>query len=496
MNSRRRGSVSSISSKRSYEPPVIKPHDTLNDSMNVTTRRSKGRGLSHSSSRTNASINRNQRNGKSSFSASKKNSFSLHKPSNTSFLSPENTTTRNKTTLFSPQLNDENSKQMVLDTPPDAKRQRYGGSVPPLAINETTHEEESPGSEESSKQRVEEETDVNTSIRQPSPKPINPKAVKAMQHPKSVPRPPKQVIKSFFTSALASKNPRVTLSDDLMNDNSVKFETITTATTSISDQRYLAPAGILSFDQVLLPAIGLMEEKMLKKIQSKVQRDAPEYKKAIEQSRLLVRKSILAAIKAVEESRKQLYLQQEQTRKDRTIKRVIAREARAVLKAQERKRQESEMEEQRKVRAAERKKQLQNHFPRNQALRGEVVNLTFNITKLEKEEKRWIQAEKSLIQHEQEKASLDGEQTAAVSPEVVTIRVEKDPLQEQTENTMQDIVLSSTRIQQGLSAVQKILHESETVQKELYDAYQKDHMFHGYQGIQNKAGMIRFLSQE
>ncbi|KAL3929147.1 MAG: hypothetical protein SGBAC_012341 [Bacillariaceae sp.] len=474
----------------------MKPHDTLSDSMNVTTRRSKSRGLSHSSSHTNVSMNRNQRSGKPSFSASKSNSFSLHKSSNASFLSPNKTTTRNKNSFYSPQFNDENSQKMdVLDTPPDAKRQRV--AIPSLAIKEASYGEESSGNEGSRKPQVEEESRMETSVREPSSKPINPKAVKAMKHPESIPRPPKQVIKSFFTTALASKNPRVKLSGDQTNDNSVKFESITTATTSISDQRYLAPAGILSFDEVLLPAIGLMEEKMLKKIQSKVQRDAPEYKKAVEQSRLLVRKSILAAKKAVEECRKQLYLQQEQTRKDLAIKRTIAREARAVRMAQERKRHESKMKEQRKVQAAERKKQLQNQLPRNQALRSEVVNLTLNISKLEKEEKRWIQAEKSLIQHEQEKTSLDVEQSEAVSPKVVTIRVEKDLLQEQTENLMQDIALSSTRIQQGLSVVQNILQESETVQKELYDTYHKDHMFHGYQGIHNKkAGLIRFLSQE
>lgn len=411
-----------------------------------------------------------------------------NKPSNTSFLSPENTSAiLSRSHIFSPQYNDENSEQMVMHSP-ESKRQRF--AIPSLAINEASYEEEVSASEKSHTPQQQQQ-DNDMTLQESSPPPVNPKAIKAMKHPTSIPRPPKQVIKSFFTSALASKSPRVRLLDDEMNDNCVKFETITTATTSISDQRYLAPAGILSFDQVLLPAIGLMEEKLLKKVQAKVQRDSPEYKKAVEKSRMLVRKSVLAAIQAVEESRKQLYLQQEQTRKDLAIKKRIAREAKTLIQEQARKRKQTEMEAQRKVRAAERKKQLELEFPKNKALKEEVISLTLAITRLEKEETRWTKIEESMIRREQQMTSDEDE-----SEQVVTIRVEKDPLQEQTEQTMQEIIISSTRIHQGLVGIQKISQEAERLQKELYNVYNKDHMFHGYQGIQNKAGLIRFLSQD
>ena len=71
----------------------------------------------------------------------------------------------------------------------------------------------------------------------------------------------------------------------------------------------------------------------------------------------------------------------------------------------------------------------------------------------------------------------------------------KNPLQIETEEKVKDIVLASTRIQKGLGMVLKILDDSAVAQKELYDKYKRDHLFHGYQAVDNPGGLIRFLSQ-
>ena len=118
--------------------------------------------------------------------------------------------------------------------------------------------------------------------------------------------------------------------------------------------------------------------------------------------------------------------------------------------------------------------------------------LTSSITQLEKEERLWLQADKALMRSQELNNSDDSEQ---LTKEVV-VQAQKDPLQRVTENSMQDIMIASTRIQQSLSLVRDVIEESEQVRKELYQKYRKDHQFHGYQGAKNAAVLIRFLSQE
>jgi hypothetical protein len=125
----------------------------------------------------------------------------------------------------------------------------------------------------------------------------------------------------------------------------------------------------------------------------------------------------------------------------------------------------------------------------------EVVVLTSSLTQLEKEERMWIQAEQDFLMIVQDKSSSSVPQSDEEDA-IVTIQAPKDPLQDQTEQTLQDIVLASTRIQQGLGMVLEILEESEQVRLDLYQKYRKDHQFHGYQGVRNPRGLIRFLSQE
>jgi hypothetical protein len=66
----------------------------------------------------------------------------------------------------------------------------------------------------------------------------------------------------------------------------------------------------------------------------------------------------------------------------------------------------------------------------------------------------------------------------------------------QMDQKVRDIVLASSRIQNGLGMVLKLLKESEVVRKELYTKYRRDHVFHGYQDVDDPKGMIRFLSQQ
>ena len=298
-------------------------------------------------------------------------------------------------------------------------------------------------------------------------------AARIVQHPVNVPVPSEASIKALFEAALQTYGSN---SDNICT----------------SDQEYLRPAGILSLEQVLLPAIALEEEKALKKVQSKVQRDVPQYRSAMEQTRRLVRQSILAAMQAVSESRTIRCQKQEERREQDAKERRIERQARALIKAQEHERYMELREKERQEKAAKVKQMLKKKLPKNQELWKEVIVLTSSITQLEKEERLWLQADKALMRSQELNDSDDSEQ---LTKEVV-VQAQKDPLQRVTENSMQDIVIASTRIQQSLSLVRDVIEESEQVRKELYQKYRKDHQFHGYQGAKNAAGLIRFLSQE
>ena len=261
----------------------------------------------------------------------------------------------------------------------------------------------------------------------------------------------------------------------------------------VGDQAYLEPAGLLSLDQVLLPALALQEEKAVKKLQAKVQRDAPEYKVAVEHCRKLIRHGVAQAIQAVEEARLHRCQRQQRLRQEQAKERRLEREARARASEEERQHKAQLRQRRKEQEQKERTRTLTRQLPRNQKLWKEVVSLTSAITQLEKEERMWIEAEQELIQAGD--TSADDQQKTETNS-VQSVQAPKAALQEATEESIQDIVLASTRIQQGLGVVLNILEESEQVRKEMYQKYRKDHQFHGYQGVRNPRGLIRFLSQE
>ena len=148
---------------------------------------------------------------------------------------------------------------------------------------------------------------------------------------------------------------------------------------------------------------------------------------------------------------------------------------------------------------------LARQYPRNQELWKEVFFLTLSITQLEKEEQMWIQAEQDLIQSSSSSSNTTTTENASTTPVTTTmqdcpepevVQAPKDLLQEKAEPSFQDIVLALTHIQQGLGIILNIMEESEQVHKEMYRKYFQDHQFHGYHGVRNQKGLIRFLSQE
>ena len=320
-------------------------------------------------------------------------------------------------------------------------------------------------------------------------------------YPEMVPVPSQRAISALY---------RVTI---------VEEEEVSTPTTSsnhlnknYNDQLYLKPAGVLSFDQILLPALGLEEENALKKVQAKVQRDSPEYKFVMENCRRLIRESIRGATSAVQSSRTKRIEHQQERRQQQLIEIQQARKTRQRMREEETDRQRKEQLRKKEILRAEKKRYLAREHPRNQELWKEVVFLTSSVAQLEREERMWIQIEQDVTQlvgksnilgigkenQEQSKENLNqkyNKNGSSLSSDAILIEAQKDPLQIETEEKVKDIVLASTRIQKGLGMVLNLLEDSEVVRKELYEKYRKDHVFRGYQAVDNPRSMIRFLSQ-
>ena len=295
-------------------------------------------------------------------------------------------------------------------------------------------------------------------------------------HPDEVPVPPKRMLKQLYNSALQEE-------------------------TGSGDQTYLKPAGLLSLEEVLLPSLGKQENEALKQIQSKIQRDAPEYKGLLEDNRRLVGKAIARAIESVQQSRGARCQQQQKRREEKAEGRRLVKQARKLALVEKRQREEQERQKQLESERRERKRVATKQYPKNQELWKEIVFLTSSIAQLEKEERMWIQAEQQLIQKQSSKKRLC--ETAAAedkesskNEEDGVIIAPKHPLQKEAEQRIQDIAIASTRIQSGLDTILKIMDDAEKTRKELYHTYTTDHQFEGYQQVHDPKSMIRFLSQD
>jgi len=258
-----------------------------------------------------------------------------------------------------------------------------------------------------------------------------------------------------------------------------------------NDQEHLTPAGILSFEKILLPAIGLEEEKALKRVQSKLQRDAPEYKFVMENCRRLVRESVRSAMHEVQLSRSKRNLCQRERRHQQVLETKRAREIQQRARKEEQERLVKELARKKEISRAERKRYLARENPRNQELWKEIVFLTSSVAQLEREERMWIQIEQDMMRLEGKQNNLGKEE----HPNDILLKAPKNLLQVETEEKVNDIILTSTRIQKGLEMILKLLTESETLRKELYGKYKKDHVFRGYQSVKKPKSLIRFLSQ-
>lgn len=265
-----------------------------------------------------------------------------------------------------------------------------------------------------------------------------------------------------------------------------------------SEQITLTDAGLLSLEDVLLPAVVYQEDQILKQIQAKVKRDHPHLKPTVQACRHTLYESLSATRKAIQESRAHRNVQNEK----REQMWAAERERIKQRQLEEQARYDAEAERMREMNRLKKKRELKKKFPQNQELWREVAYLMTEMGKLQKEERLWKEAEKELQKREDElkaqeehlKASKDINSSQAITD---TTQEEEEEIKEITEieKAVNAITLSSVRIQQGLKIVSDIIGKSDKARKELYQRYRQDIQFHGYQGVKDPKGLIRALSQ-
>ena len=257
-------------------------------------------------------------------------------------------------------------------------------------------------------------------------------------------------------------------------------------------------SGLLSLEDVLIPALIAEEVAALKLVQAKAQRDAPQNVKALEICRCALYESAERAIVKAREAR--TVREEEQARKTaiEEEERRQAKEERRIEKEADRQRRH---EERAVVKAAEkerRKRELKKKLPHNVELWREVALFMTELAKLEKEERLWKETEANLRARELEldEREKEEEHSDVLDNEDETAEWKKHHLEIKVEHSVEDITLSSLRIQQALRSVSDLIEHSETVRKELYDKYRKDHQFHGYRGVKNPKALIRAIATD
>ena len=253
-------------------------------------------------------------------------------------------------------------------------------------------------------------------------------------------------------------------------------------------------SGLLSLEDVFLPASIAQEVEALKRVQSKAQRDTPHHVKDLETCRRALYESGERAIVKAREAR---MVRQEDEAKQNAIRQEEKRQAKEQRRVEKEAARQLRREERADARAAEkerRKRECKKKLPMNVELWGEVALLMTELTKLEKEERVWKETEANLKNRERELSVREQEYVSEEEPEPRENK--KDDLEVQVEHAMEDITLSSLRIQQALRLVSGLVIQSNATQKVLYETYTKDHQFHGYRGVNNPKALIRALAME
>lgn len=249
-----------------------------------------------------------------------------------------------------------------------------------------------------------------------------------------------------------------------------------------SHQSSLSPFGLLSLEEVLLPAVVKEELKSIKNIQAKAQRDAPELVEGIMKLRCTIYEATEAGIEAGRVARAQRETEQVERDRQKEQSKLREKEERRIQRVEAK-----QAERERQFRESKKK------LPKNMELWREVAFLMTELSNLQKEEHSWNVCLMQLNQKEQEMVNL--QQNKPFEADDSDTKIEPNDFKDRIDSAVQDILLCARRIQNAVELTSKTIEDSSKVRKDLYQEYRADHQFHGYKGVKNPKGLIRALSQ-
>ena len=309
-----------------------------------------------------------------------------------------------------------------------------------------------------------------TQITSPAPKKL--KAAVEVTYPDVVEIPSKSLIRALYDSAVSQEG-------------------------SHQNQLDEAGSGLLSLEEVLLPAVAREEENALKAIQAKAQRDSPELVEALKMCRRAIYECVESGIVCARAAR----LKREAEERQHQLRLALEREEELERRRVER---EEELQRRRMLRAElekeanERTKhEMKKKLPKNVEMWKEVAFLMTELAKIRKEERMWTDTDRNLdVEIELLSRQQHHKKSKENEPDLKILSNIGEEVNERVESAIEDISLSSLRIQRASQLVANSIDEANVARLELFTKYTNDHQFHGYAGVNDPKSLIRILSQD
>lgn len=278
------------------------------------------------------------------------------------------------------------------------------------------------------------------------------------------------------------------------------YESVVSQEGSHQSQLDHAGSGLLSLEEVLFPAVAREETNALKIIQAKAQRDASdEVVETLKLCRRAIYEGVESGIVAARAARLTREAEENQRQERLKQERAEAKMQRRLQRQAEKQRDQLQRAQARRESKERKRSEMKKQLPKNMEMWKEVAFLMTEQANIKKEQRLWKEAEKNLTVKAEELAALKTEQENRGDDETIIdsmhSNVDKE-FKERVDSAVEDITLSSLRIQRAAELVSSSLGNANTTRTQLFKKYTTDHQFHGYAGVKDPKSLIRILSQE
>lgn len=252
-----------------------------------------------------------------------------------------------------------------------------------------------------------------------------------------------------------------------------------------------------SFTEVVIPTIFYAHNVQLKKMEGKaLGRGQHDIRQDVIWLRCALKAAENSAIREVEELRatkaEARRLQRLEADRSRKEKERMEREEKRQQKIQIKLAQNEKKAIIKAKRKEKRRRERKTNYYKNKELWREIAGLMTDMALLEREEKMW--REVNFDDKAKANSTLSPNYHAS-ELDIAAAQFEKDNMIESdtAQNIVQSITMSANRINNVLGEVSSLMEKSETMKKELYDKYRKDHKFNGYIAEKNPKALIRAM---